>query len=233
MQNKIKIIIPTVDDEFEILQEEINTIPWYQEQGYQIKLPQSPHFQKYWDNPELIKTINFKSLFTIFKQDIYNKDSYQNGYQLLSSNLDIIVKAINYFTLLKKKWCFKTFATYQIRLTQYGPGGFYSYENGTIFMQVNTDDSFAELDPVGTVLHEIVHIGIEESIIQKYALNHWEKERLVDLICQQYLQNFLPNYQLQKNGNKMLDDYFNISDFTISLPNIIERYLMKHPRATN
>ena len=100
-------------------------------------------------------------------------------------------------------------------------------------MQVNTDDSFAELDPVGTVLHEIVHIGIEESIIQKYALNHWEKERLVDLICQQYLQNFLPNYQLQKNGNKMLDDYFNISDFTISLPNIFERYLMKHPRATN
>ena len=108
--------------------------------------------------------------------------------------------------------------------------GFYSYEEGIVFMQVNSDGSFAEENPLETILHEIVHIGIEESIVQKYALDHWEKERLVDLICKKYLQNFLPNYQLQKNGNIQLDDYFNISNFTTSLPKMINNYLLIYPR---
>ncbi|OFZ51764.1 MAG: hypothetical protein A2381_18450 [Bdellovibrionales bacterium RIFOXYB1_FULL_37_110] len=230
MKNNITVTIPSLDDEFKILRDEIETIPWYKKQGYQIVLPSSPHFQKYWNNPELIKTINYNELLAIFDKEIYCKDDYTKGYRLLLSKLNIIVEAINHLALLKEKWCFKMFPQYLVRLTQYGPGGFYSYENGTIFIQVNPDGLFTELNPIETIIHEIVHIGIEESIIQKYNLEHWEKERLVDLICQQYLQNFLPNYQLQKNGNKMLDDFFNIPDFTLSLPRIIEKYLIKYPR---
>ena len=120
-QININLKIPTLDDEFEIIKEEIETIPWYKEQGYQIVLPHSPHFQKYWDNPELIKNINHHVLLKTFKNEIYNRNDYIKSYDYLSKKLKIITKAIDHLSILKDHWSYKTFSQYQIRLTQYGP----------------------------------------------------------------------------------------------------------------
>ena len=32
-----------------------------------------------------------------------------------------------------------------------------------------------------TIIHEIIHLSIQE-LIEKYEVEHWEKERIVDLI---------------------------------------------------
>ena len=42
-----------------------------------------------------------------------------------------------------------------------------------------------------TIIHEIVHIGIEEPIVRKYNLDQWQKERVVDLICKLYLKDII------------------------------------------
>jgi hypothetical protein len=62
----------------------------------------------------------------------------------------------------------------------YGLGGRYNLSTATVTLLTT---EFLKKPASETILHEIVHIGIEETIVNKYRLSHWEKERLVDLIC--------------------------------------------------
>jgi len=39
------------------------------------------------------------------------------------------------------------------------------------------------------IIHEIIHLGIEESIVRKDKLSHSEKERLVNKIYQKYFMS--------------------------------------------
>lgn len=79
-------------------------------------------------------------------------------------------------------------------------------------------------------LHEIVHIGIKEAIVKKYKLNHWEKERLVDLICSQYLNEVLPAYKMQQKGDKRIDAFVDQYAITHDLPSAIVRFVEQYPR---
>jgi hypothetical protein len=69
---------------------------------------------------------------------------------------------------------------YTIVLTKYGSGGSYNSQTGEVI--VNIKDREKDLI-MGTILHEIVHIGIEH-LIESYHITHWRKERLVDLIME-------------------------------------------------
>ncbi|MCX6714169.1 MAG: hypothetical protein NTV48_03660 [Candidatus Vogelbacteria bacterium] len=66
---------------------------------------------------------------------------------------------------------------YNINLTKYGVGGSYSYPNTIInnISQHNKDNI------VSTIIHEIIHLTIDQ-LIRKYEIEHWQKERIVDLI---------------------------------------------------
>ena len=67
---------------------------------------------------------------------------------------------------------------YIVALSKYGTGGSYHTAESSI------DIRFIDREVVsifGTILHEIVHISIEPLIV-KYDIEHWQKERLVDLI---------------------------------------------------
>jgi hypothetical protein len=50
----------------------------------------------------------------------------------------------------------------------------------------------------------MVHIGIEKNIVKEYQLTHWEKERVVDLICSLAFGDILHNYKLQPKGENDL-----------------------------
>jgi len=64
---------------------------------------------------------------------------------------------------------------------------------------------------IKTIVHEIVHLMVEENI-QKYKLEHFEKERLVDLILNSEKFSFLQYNSWQKDyhgAEKYVDDLFN------------------------
>lgn len=75
----------------------------------------------------------------------------------------------------------------------------------------------------------MVHIGIDKNIVKKYQLAHWEKERVVDLICSLAFENILNNYKLQSKGEKRLDAFVNneISSIVKELPNHANNRLPK------
>jgi hypothetical protein len=91
-------------------------------------------------------------------------------------------------------------------------------------MRVDEQGNFARMNPIQTVVHEIVHLGIENSVVRKYKLNHWEKERLVDLVCQRKFGEIFPDYQLQEKGDSRIDSY--ITDEALNnLPLAIKKYV--------
>ena len=63
-------------------------------------------------------------------------------------------------------------------------------------------------NPAYTIIHEISHIGMEYSLVQKYNLSHGLKERLVDTFVFLMFQEELPEYQIQDMGNSTMDKYF-------------------------
>jgi len=93
-------------------------------------------------------------------------------------------------------------------------------------MLTTKEGSFKRKNPVETVIHEITHIGIEESIVEKYKLNHWEKERLVDLIVKIIFKEELPDYNLQKNECTELDQYIEVEAIK-NLPEVISKFKQK------
>jgi hypothetical protein len=53
---------------------------------------------------------------------------------------------------------FQFFKNYEIVLTQYGPGGNYNSETGKV-----THSIYSLKKILDTIIHEIIHIGIEKS----------------------------------------------------------------------
>jgi len=118
---------------------------------------------------------------------------------------------------------------YQILLTLYGPGGRYNPEKGIVII-LSAAKRMGRKNRAHTIVHEIVHIGIEQNIVQKYHLAHWEKEHLVDLICTLYLHDLMPDYDMQPKGDKRLDPFVCAADIINNLPLAIEKFIAMYPR---
>ena len=65
---------------------------------------------------------------------------------------------------------------FTVELSNYGPLGFYNEKSNTITVNLNT-----HLDPVRTIMHEMVHIMLEP-FIQKYRIEHNAKESIVNAV---------------------------------------------------
>lgn len=82
-----------------------------------------------------------------------------------------------------------------IELTKYGNGGLYWPPNKVV-INVNTwKDCFENS------VHETIHCLIEKPIIDKYALDHRQKEGLVDwlFLKNKYLKELFPDYLQQES----------------------------------
>jgi hypothetical protein len=79
---------------------------------------------------------------------------------------------------------------YYVSITQYGNGGSYGTPDKIQlnFNQITRNVSF-------TIAHETVHLTIEH-LIREYKIDHWTKERIVDLIINKL---FPENQRLQRN----------------------------------
>jgi hypothetical protein len=222
--NKITVRAQTVNEEFDYLMNILRKMDFYNEHGYKNLIPDHPFFLKISNDLNLLNSSNIEKAKSILAEEIYNPSFFKNGLKIvndITKQLEEVIQKVEKW----KDWGFKIFPKYEIRLTAYGPGGSYNFNEGKITMKLKKDGTFSRI-PQNVIVHEIIHIGIEESIIKKFELSHVEKEGLVDAICVNYFNDLLTDYRVQERGDKNI---FNlVSKNNISeLPKIIEEYKNK------
>jgi len=162
-----------------------------------------------------------------FKADLYNEADYQQSVAVLRAAAMIADGQIDSLRRYQTAWGFFIPAHYKIQLTMYGPGGSYNPATGTITMLVPKDGQFSgDRRPIHTILHETVHIGIENRIIQRYGLVQSDKERLVDQFTKKYFSAVIPDYPMQNMAAAAaIDKMFENADVLDRLPQRVEEMI--------
>ncbi|MEA2088681.1 MAG: hypothetical protein U9O55_02485 [Patescibacteria group bacterium] len=222
--NKIIVRVQTADEEFEYLMKVLNKMDFYNQHGYKIPIPDHPFFLNISNNLGLIESLDAGEARGIFKKEVYNPSFFENGIKTVNKNIELVEKAVKKMEKWKN-WKFKLFPKYEVRLTLYGPGGSYDFNHGNIIMKTKKNGEFGRV-PYHTIVHEIIHIGIEESIVKKFELTHVEKEGLVDSICANYFGDMLIDYRVQNLGEKKVFALID-KDNIMKLPEIIRKYKKK------
>ena len=101
--------------------------------------------------------------------------------------------------------------------------------NGKVILLLSGIVNEAQKSIHSRIIHELVHLGIEESIVVRYKLTQSEKERVVDYICKYYFEDLLPKYSMQRIGARRMDKFINAESIR-NLPMAIENYVKKYPR---
>lgn len=232
-QVNIKDIFPIIQfdekDAFNQLISILERMPWYKKNGYNVPIPTHEAFKDLGENPEKIATIDKEKYYKIFVSGVYKPIDLIPVQACIDENAQCLRTVIERFNLLNKQWGFKIFPQYKIQLTLYSPGGRYWADLGTIELKV--DQRGLRQGTFRTIVHEMVHIGIEAIIVQKFHLSHWEKEGLVDTICSLYFSDLLPDYQMQNSGDTRIKEFITDKAMIVDdLPGTISKYILKYPR---
>lgn len=135
---------------------------------------------------------------------------------------------------LHRQWDFQVFPLYEIRLSQYGPGGSYDFETdrskATAVVLAKRSGEINQSSHARIPIHEFTHCGIEGCIVDQFGLCHEEKERVVDLLIAHTLGSILPTYEILSQASDI--DRFVTSDTVSDLPKAISQYLAQFPVRT-
>ncbi len=179
------ILLHSLEKEIQYVSEILAKLSWFSQNGYKIKLPEGVN-QDY--KKKVVKEAvisEFQEANKIFKKIkpeieqilIKNQNTIKSFFSFF--DYDIPDKVIVYFTI-------------------YGPGGSYSVPNKIIVMLKNDPEWILKM-----IIHETVHIIIEEPFIKKFVISHWEKEFIVDRLCSaSVLKKLYSNYTPQKQTKK-------------------------------
>jgi hypothetical protein len=226
--NYYSVSIPTAVEEAEQFVYVLSQYKWFQDMGYtHVTLPSHPVI-----NPLKEKVLNGGSLTSAeitnaksaFINDLYNAADYQKAFAEIRSAAVTADKQIDSLRRYETAWDFFIPERYTIQLTVYGPGGSYNPSTGLISILVPKNGRF-DRKPLWTILHESVHIGIEKRIIEKYKLQQWVKERIVDQFVKKHFSSVVPDYQMQNINLPAVDKMFQNSDVLDKLPQRVEEML--------
>ena len=230
-QNRISINIPSAQSEAAYIWRTIQDIKFFEAQNYQVSLPKGDLIEVLKQKSKVgdLNEEDYGQLEVFVLDSVYSVGDYQKGYEKIEQELTLINQMINQLDKLNFKWDFKEFSVYPVNLTLYGPGGSFNPDEGSLLIYTTTKGQFKNYDnPANTIIHEIIHIGIEESIISKYTVPHALKERIVDTFVALNFGQYLPEYKIQDMSDKRADQYFKeIADLE-DLDNIVQQILHKN-----
>ena len=227
-QNRIQINIPSAKTEAEYIWRTIQDIKFFEEHNYQVSLPKGNLIKQLKEKSKSnsLNNADYEKLEIFVKDSIYNEAEYQRGYDKIENEIELINKMINQIDGLNLKWVFKKFESYQLNLTLYGPGGSYNPDEGSILIYTTSNGQFKNYkNPANTIIHEVVHIGIEESIISEYNVPHALKERIVDTFVTLNFGQYLPEYKIQDMGDLRLDSFVKKPSDLNNLDETVEQIL--------
>ena len=209
-QNRLIVTIPSAIEESEYIWSTIQDIKFFEENNYQISLPEGTFIEvlKKKAKENKLSDNDYEALKIYIKDSVYNHSDYEAGYRKIEQQLPLISKMISEISASSRNWDFTMFEQYQIDLTLYGPGGSYNPDEGSILIYTTPTGNFKQYDnPANTIIHEIVHIGIEASIIDTFNVPHALKERIVDTFVFLNFKEYLPAYRIQNMGDNRIDPF--------------------------
>ncbi len=227
-QERIRINIPSAEAEAEYVWRTIRDIHFFDQHGYSISLPQGALIDSLLTKARSgsLNDSDFARLQNYMQASVYDAKDYQAAYKIIEGRRSLINNMINEIDAGERGWSFRSFLTYQINLTLYGPGGSYDPENGSILIYTTPEGDFKNYrDPANTIIHEVVHIGIEASIIRKFNVPHPMKERIVDKFVLLNFKGYLPDYRIQNIGDARIDVHLNSGEDLARLSSIVEKVL--------
>lgn len=190
--------------------------------GYNLSLPDTDQMNELIERaPGSVlgqeeREIIFRELEKVYDKEAY--EEYVKSVQAIAGGID---EGFKLFQNFGWNWEFKSFPEYNIRITQFGPGGSYCNNSGKIVMKW----SKCIQEPLKVILHEMFHIGIENSIIQKFGVQHDVKERIVDSFLEHNMKKLIPDHKMQKIGNRMVDPYLVEEDSWRNLHKYIKEFV--------
>jgi hypothetical protein len=186
-------IVFGLEQEIQRLSHTIGRIPWYKEHGYfeYLAIPK-----------EISESSSIEDISSYISTE-FNEELYKEYFDFVSSKLPDIE---NKLEVLKNLGSFIVKDHYTIKFTKYGTGG--SYESSNSIIIVNIEKRSRE-KIMGVILHEIIHIGIED-LIQKYQVKQSQKERIVDMITEKCFPGLIEAQKRFKDTSidKIVDDDF-------------------------
>ena len=224
---RFNVLIPTAEQEAAYIWRTIQDIHFFDENGYQVSLPQGAFIESLKEksrNNQLTDN-DYSELKKFIKSTVYKKSDYLKGYEAVKNDLPLLHKMFKHIASANYAWGFKTFESYDIVLTLYGPGGSYNPDKGSILLYTTQDGRFKQYDkPINTLIHEVVHIGIEESIITEFQVSHGLKERIVDSFVLLHFKSQLSDYRIQQMGDTAIDTYLQTVDDLSDLDDILKKF---------
>lgn len=178
-QLKLTMRAQTPQEEFSYILFLLGRMPWYEERGYEIVLLGDTEFNNRLKTADENERVH---LFDYFAQNLYEAEFYQPALTALEAVRPNIEATFPALVKWHQAWGFSLVPHYQLLVTRYGPGGSYDV-SGLIKMMTLGNGKFRRPHPGHTAVHEIIHIGVEETIVQRFGLSHEEKEALVDTLC--------------------------------------------------
>lgn len=178
----------------------ISDIGWFIKNNYQYK---NFSFPKNLDKEKLQSYTEDEIKNAVISE--YNDDKYKEFESVIINNWEKV------FAELKSAFQKSGLAyqdEYTVYLTKYGTGGSYNLPN---IIVINTFSSTKER-VLQIIIHEMIHLAIEESII-KHKISQAQKERMVDLFFVKYFpkrvfaQNVYMSLDLEKY-DQIFDDNF-------------------------
>lgn len=220
---EVVVETPTAEDAFSYLWYVLTRMPFYNQNGYQVDLPNHPEFVALAANGVDAKTDRSHYL-ELFVNEVYDADEYAAGLAAVHKETHTVRAAFPVFERVEKKWGFVVHQSYLIRLTLYGPGGSYDPATGMVILKTTPLGTFNRPNPSHTIVHEMVHMGVQH-LVDQFKLTHGEKERLVDLFCILMFAEILPGYQGQSIGDRALDPYVTKQAIEDDLPGALAAYV--------
>lgn len=184
----------SIEDEVKRIKYTLGKLDWFVAQGYKINLPikiKEMVDQKHIPTDEEI----LEAVSAEFNQKEYEDKTHDLTHRWEETKKNFLKKL--------KMLGLPLQPAYLVSFTKYGVGGSYGLPNR---VRINFDYSYAK-NILAITFHEIIHLTIENLIIE-HDINHWTKERLVDLV---YSRFFPAEKRLQKNPEKseQVDVIFN------------------------
>jgi len=204
----------------------INNITFFDLNNYEPIFPKHGYVDELLEKKRRGEDIEkyYNKFKEIFENEIYILSDYEKGIKNAKDNLGNIESIFEILKYYVKQWNFELFSNYIVSLSLYGTSGaYYSTENeGIINLRTNKDGIFRRgIDPSATIVHEIIHIGIEKNIIAKYDISHNMKERIVDKFLKFHFNNIFPEYELKERGDKSVDIFIETQNDWDNLPSRI------------